>query len=400
MSNDFWRLAGKTFGKAQQTMDEARKDTERFAREARKEAERLAREAQKETERFAREAQKQLDGVGMVAKNAAGQVTQGLAETVASVAGPDSVVAQAVTQAHQAVAGQRDVEPVDFTTLPEHQRVAFAGALFALADADGEIDKDELQLIFEVTNLDGLSAGSRQTIQRYIIEPPVFNDTLAPFEVATEPLRCALMLNLFEVALANDLLAQEQAHLLLVAQHKLRISDAQYRAIQRFVKDLRHIRLRGLDDNMAAEMAKNAAAGLPAVGVPIAAVYLSGSVMGLSAAGITSGLAAVGLGLGMVPGIGVAVLLGTGIFMGVRWLLDGGQERQKERLRAEAMRKAQLVIQNLQEAINLLIERMQELQHAAADAEANREAIRQLTERMRALQQIIARRKEQTEALQ
>lgn len=388
MSNDFWRWAGETLGKTQQTIDEARK-----------EAERLAREAQKESERFAREAQKQLDGVGKVAKVTVDQVTQSVAETVASVAGKDSLVAQAADQVHQAVAGQRDVEPVDFTTLPEHQRVAFAGALFAMAVADGEIDKDEIQLIFEVTDLDGLSVESRRTIQHYIIEPPAFTDTLAPFEVAVEPLRCALMLNLFEVALANDLLEREQEYLLLIAQPKLGISDAHYQAIQRFVKELRHIRLRGLDDNVAAELAKNAAAGLPAVGVPIAAVYLSGSVMGLSAAGITSGLAAVGLGLGMVPGIGVAVLLGTGIFMGVRYLLDSGQEREKERLRAEAMRKAQLVIQNLQEAINLLIERMQELQRAAADVEANREAIRQLTERLRALQQIVARRKEQAEAL-
>lgn len=292
------------------------------------------------------------------------------------------------------------MEPFNFATLPDHQRVAFAGALFAMAAADGEIDKDELQLIFEVTDLEGLSAGSRQTIQSYIIEPPVFGDTLAPFELAEEPLRYALMINLFEVALANDLLEQQQEYLLIVAQHKLHISDAQYEAIQRFVKELRSIRLRGLDDNTAAEMAKNAAASLAAVGVPIAAVYMSGSVVGLSAAGITSGLAAVGLGLGMVPGIGVAVLLGAGIFMGVRWLLDAGQEREKERLRAEAMRKAQLVIENLQEAINLLIDRIQELKGAAADAEANREAIIRLSERLRSLQQIIARRKNTVEAMQ
>jgi uncharacterized tellurite resistance protein B-like protein len=31
------------------------------------------------------------------------------------------------------------MEPIDFTTLPDHQRVAFAGALFAMAAADGEI---------------------------------------------------------------------------------------------------------------------------------------------------------------------------------------------------------------------------------------------------------------------
>jgi hypothetical protein len=128
--------------------------------------------------------------------------------------------------------------------------------------------------------------------------------------------------------------------------------------------------------------------------VPIAAVYLSGSVIGLSAAGITSGLAALGLGFGMVPGIGIAVLLGTAIFMGVSQLLDVGGQQEKERLRVERERKAQLVIINLQGALNKLIERVSNLQTVAADAEANKEAIRVLTEKMRYLQQLVAKRKQ------
>lgn len=377
MSDDFWRWAGKTISKTQQTMDEARKEAERLAREA----------------------QKQLDEAGKVAKSAAGQVTQSVAETVASVAGQDSAAAQAAAQVHQSVAGQSDVEPIDLTALPEHQRVAFAGALFAMADADGAIDKDELQLIFELTDLDGISLAGKQTVLGYIIKPPAFVDALAPFAHAELALRCALMLNLLEVAIANDLVGENQERLIGVARRALSIDDARYEAIERFQKQMRQVRLRGLNDNAAAEAAKSAVAGLAAVGVPIAAVYVSGSVIGLSAAGITSGLAAVGLGLGMVPGIGVAVLLGAGIFMGVRYLLDAGQEREKERLRAEAMRKAQLVILNLQEAISMLADRMHELQSAVADAEASRAAALQLSERLRALQQIVARRKEMAEAL-
>lgn len=378
MSDDFWRWAGKAISKTQQTADEARKEIERLAREG----------------------QKQLDEAGKVAKSTAGQVTQTVAETVASVAGQDSVAAQAAAQVHQSVAGQSDEEPIDLTALPEHQRVAFAGALFAMADADGAIDKDELQLIFELTDLDGISSAGKQTVLGYIIKPPAFVDALAPFAHADLALRCALMLNLLEVAIANDLVGENQERLIGVARRALSIDNGRYEAIERFQKQMRQVRLRGLNDNAAAEAAKSAVAGLAAVGVPIAAVYVSGSVIGLSAAGITSGLAAVGLGLGMVPGIGVAVLLGAGIFMGVRYLLDAGQEREKERLRAETMRKAQLVILNLQEAISMLAERMHELQGAAADAEASRAAALQLSERLRALKQIVARRKEMAEALQ
>ena len=60
---------------------------------------------------------------------------------------------------------------------------------------------------------------------------------------------------------------------------------------------------------------KEIAAVATAASVPITALFFSGSVVGLSAAGITSGLAALGLGglLGlsaMVTGIGAVVVLG------------------------------------------------------------------------------------------
>ncbi|MBX0330816.1 TerB family tellurite resistance protein [Oscillochloris sp. ZM17-4] len=411
MSNDLWNWVGKTVGQSQQALEDVRKEAERRAREAQEAAEWLAREAQahlqgagtvvqQEAERVTHEAQGQLNVAGKVVQGAAAQVTQGVAETVASVAGQDSPIAQAAAQVHQSVTGPSDTEPINLTALPEHQRVAFAGALFAMANADGAIDKDELQLIFELFDLDGLSSGGKHAVLGYIIAPPAFADTLAPFVLTPLSLRCALLLNLREVAYANDLIGADQEHLLIVARTTLAVDDAQYAALARFQTQMRQVRLRGLNDNVAAEAAKSAVAGLTAVGVPITAVYISGSVFGLSAAGITSGLAALGLGLGMVPGIGVAVLLGAGIFMGVRYLLDAGQEREKERLRAEAMRKAQLVIQNLQEAITMVIERLPQLQGAAADAETNREAIFQLHERLRALQQIIARRKDIAEALQ
>ena len=92
-----------------------------------------------------------------------------------------------------------------------------------------------------------------------------------------------------------------------------------------------------LSDSQVAETAKGLAAQAAAVGVPVAAIYLSGSVVGLSAAGITSGLAALGLGgvLGlsaMVSGIGVAIIGGVVAYKGVRWVL-GGSKRNRVSLR-------------------------------------------------------------------
>lgn len=102
---------------------------------------------------------------------------------------------------------------------------------------------------------------------------------------------------------------------------------------------------------------KDLAASAGAVGIPVVAVYLSGSAVGLSAAGITSGLAALGLGgvLGlssMVTGIGVAILIGVGAYKGIRWI-TGGSERDKTKQREFLIQEA---IKNNQETINNLVE--------------------------------------------
>ena len=115
-----------------------------------------------------------------------------------------------------------------------------------------------------------------------------------------------------------------------------------------------------VDDDMITRNAKDLAAKAAAVGVPVAAVYLSGSVVGLSAAGITSGLAALGLGgiLGlsaMVTGIGIVVLIGVASYTGVRWI-TGGSKREKvtkrEFLIQEIIKLNQKAISNLVEDIN------------------------------------------------
>ncbi len=318
------------------------------------------------------------------------------AERVAGEAGRG--IAGAVDQVQQAITGQPRAEPVNIAALPEHQRVAFAGALYALAVADGALDKDELQLLIDLVDLDGLSPAGRQIALAAVVAPPVFADALAPFGAAPEEVRYALMLNLLEVAWTNDLLAPAQDSLLSAAQAGLGISDEQYRALWRFVRELRAVRLRGQNDSAAAQATRVAAAGLAAAGVPIAAVYVSGSVIGLSAAGITSGLAALGLGLGMVPGIGVAVLLGTGVFLGVRAMLDAAGQESSEQLRAQVGRRAQAVIASIEEMIALIDQQMT----AGAAQDDTRSAgiwSTVLDGRRRALSQILARRRALAESL-
>lgn len=347
--SDFWGELGKTIGQTQQALDTARKEAERLAREA-----------------------------GRVVQDVAGEAGRGVHSTLGQV--------------QEFVTGEAPAEPVNIAALPEHQRVAYAGALYAIAGADGGLDKDELQLIIDLVDLEGVSPAGRRLALGYVVTPPALADTLAPFAAAPDTVRYALLLNLVEVAWANDLLDPRQDALLSTARQTLSVRDEQYRAIWRFMRELRLIRLRGRNDATAAQATKAAAAGLAAVGIPIAAVYVSGSVIGLSAAGITSGLAALGLGLGMVPGIGVAVLMGIGAFLGVRALLDAASQGDQGQLRGELVRRAEAVIASLEDMIALLDAQIREVgQHGDTRAAGFRLAA--LHERRRALQQIIARRR-------
>ena len=338
-------------------------------------------------------------------------------------------------------------EPLDLAKVSESDRLAFYGALFAIAFADNSIDKEEVELIFGMMDLGGMTESAKRQVQSFIIEPPSLWACLRSLEAADEQLRYGLMINLVDTAWANDELDSDEEEAIVLAQYELKISNEQLDAIKTFIQKVREIRVRGLDDNYAADTMKTAAAGLSAVGVPIAAVWFSGSVIGLSAAGITSGLAGLGalIGIGgMIPGIGVAILLGTGLFVGVNALLDTatvrtilnrqrwnagfsiiteantnggmrvsasasknvrsidtGDKSKKAQLQVEKERKAQLVIKNMQGAINQLVEQISSLQEkainleaSASDAEANREAIRLLTGRLKFMQQSVTKRKQ------
>lgn len=283
----------------------------------------------------------------------------------------------------------------DLRKVPGDQLVAFYGLAFAAAAADGETAKDELMTIFEMLDMTPLTENQKEKVRSYIISPPNMDETLDCIANGSDELRYATAVGIIEVLLADDVITNDEKLFLDEVTRRLRVKQDQREAIINFVREAKRIRLNGVDDNSAEKAIKRAVGGLTAVGVPIAAVYFSGSVIGLSAAGITSGLAALGLGFGMVPGIGIAILIGTGIFAGVRRLLGDSKAEEEKKLVVARERKAQLVIKNLQDLINGVLERITSLEPRAAESEANREAIRVLRERMNFLKHMLEQRKQQ-----
>ncbi len=281
----------------------------------------------------------------------------------------------------------------DLSLVSEEQRLAYYGAMIAMANADGSLDREELILLLDIFEADDNSKEVTAQLKGFLIDPPRLVDCLAALRNQEETLRFGLAFQLVEVAYADDIIQPEEMSALNQAAEILSVTQPQLEAIVRFVEEARRLEARGQNDKVATECLKQAASGLASVGVPISAVYFSGSVIGLSAAGITSGLAALGLGFGMVPGIAAAVILGTGTYFGLGRVLDLGGHRKKALESAENERRAQLVIRHLQAAMEELLERIEELRESADTARQNERDLLVLKARMKTLQSVIARKK-------
>ena len=145
-----------------------------------------------------------------------------------------------------------------------------------------------------------------------------------------------------------------------------------------------------LSDAVIVRTIRELSAQATAVGVPLTAIYMSGSVVGLSAAGVTSGLAALGLGgvlalSSMVTGIGVAIVAGAATYKGVQWLL-GGRQRSKasrrELMLQEVLMIHQKAVVNLAEDMTYFERRIENLK---AQSDKTEHLIEMLTREMKKL---------------
>ncbi|MCT7486201.1 ankyrin repeat domain-containing protein [Aliarcobacter cryaerophilus] len=119
-----------------------------------------------------------------------------------------------------------------------------------------------------------------------------------------------------------------------------------------------------LDDTQIEKIMKDMLSKAGAAGVPLAAIYISGSVVGMSAAGITSGLATLGLGLGMTGGLVVVGLISIATYKGLKHL-TGANELDKYKTRElmlhEVIKQTQRTISMLIEDINYVVQKLNDL---------------------------------------
>jgi hypothetical protein len=269
----------------------------------------------------------------------------------------------------------RDVDGyVIVEEMPDAVKLAYLSILVWISfHDDGQIDDRELSELQVLMTQLRCSADLRQAVRGCIGEPEgldphaLVREMLANTPIGSEEvLAGSLMKDAIRLHRATSDGPALKVPGICTLAGILDIGDAQKAFIEDACIQDEKILAGEISDDQIIAIAKDMASKASAVGVPIAAVYLSGSVTGLSAAGVTSGLGALGVGglLGlssMVTGIGVAIVIGVGVYKGMQWLM-GGVERNKasrrEPMLQEVLRIHQKAIANLAEDISYFGKRL------------------------------------------
>ena len=207
--------------------------------------------------------------------------------------------------------------------LPKAERVDYLVVMASLAAVDGEVSSPEIENLRRACkNLD-LSGPETGQVLGAAEEPNATEVRKILGRMSNGQSRFTLVTDMLFLAHADgNYCDRERAEIGQVAG-QLDVNDEQVAALERYVAAvLKADRAKGASGADLKNLGGEVAAALASTGVPIGAVAVSGSVFGLSAAGITSGLAALGLGFGMTTGLGVAVGIGVGSYSAVKWLYN------------------------------------------------------------------------------
>lgn len=201
------------------------------------------------------------------------------------------------------------------------ERADYLVIVASLAAADGQTSDAEMARLREWCTALDLPAADRARVVAAAEAPNATEVGKALIRLHDSPLRFTLVTDLVFLALVDGTYGDEEQREIHRIAGLCGVSVAQVGAIERYARAVHEAgKTTHLSGKELKRLGGDVAAGLASAGVPIAAVAVSGSVFGLSAAGISSGLAALGLGLGMASGIGVAAAIGVGSYFGVRWL--------------------------------------------------------------------------------
>lgn len=253
---------------------------------------------------------------------------------------------------------------------------------FALQD-DQQIDPKEYRDIISLAARIQLEQSDQIKLNKYLIDEShsstssLLQSLISPLNEETRNIiNKSLMKDALNIICDKSeektLLDWKQNNYLCELAENLDLSTEQVNFIADSIIKEQRILTQRLNDSEIKKQTKDLVAKATAVGVPLAALYFSGSIVGVSAAGITSGLAAIGFGgvlglSGMVTGIGVLILAGTATYKGVQKFTgrkDIENNKQRDALLQQIIRNTQNTLNYLIDNVNYVSEKLVDLNTA------------------------------------
>jgi uncharacterized tellurite resistance protein B-like protein len=208
--------------------------------------------------------------------------------------------------------------------LPLSERVHYLMIVASMAGADVVLETAETARLESLCKELGLPEQETRDIIATAHRPTAMIERHLE-ELGTSALRFALLSDCISLAFADDDYGKDEQREVHALAKSLGVSDEQLSALEEYVRSARAA-ASGTDGDHHRKAGVAIAEKLAAVGVPVG-VVAAVSALGLEMAGVSTGLAAFGMGLGVATGFGAAIGLGVGTYMGVRWLkgkLGGG----------------------------------------------------------------------------
>jgi hypothetical protein len=282
--------------------------------------------------------------------------------------------------------------------MPEDVKVLYVRILVAQCFVDGELNPIKVADIYLFMSKISLSPDSREEIRRFLAageaQPPGVVDLAKEVVSKVQPDERDVVA--FSIVKDMTWISRTDGIVLPSARASIRaVAEAFGKDAEEVMKladkIIEHEEAMIKGDMSASELEKgmkDIVAVAAATSVPVTALFFSGSVVGLSAAGITSGLAALGLGgvLGlsaMVTGIGAVVVLGVVAYLAAQRAM-GGKERElakkREHMIQQIIKQHQDSISDLAADIKNIAARMEDY---TSKSERNEERLARLNSELR-----------------
>ena len=166
--------------------------------------------------------------------------------------------------------------PNSVVEMSEDERVAFYGAMCAIAGADGVVTDEERDLITNSLDLATLSNARKLEIKGYATNPPTITECLDKLNKSNQTVQLSLVFCLINIAWADQALQRKETEILRQVKNELKISDKRFSAIEAYFQEISTLQ-NFPDQNETAKEFESALSKLKSAGVPIAAVNIGQS---------------------------------------------------------------------------------------------------------------------------